>query len=383
MSPYRDDAEIVAELRAMRPAPRPGFAAELDARAAAGFPREAGSAASWAGGLLDRLRSTPPRRVLAPAGALATAAIVVATAVVVTESNGPSSTSTTISAPTQATSDSGGRLAEPAGEAAAGEATAKATAPSTSSGTTLGGTTYSAPVPPADVDASDARDRAIERSAEIVIGTEPGELRADSARVFDAVHAADGIVLRSSIRDGEAGVADFELLIPSAGLGDALADLSAIGEVRSRQESTRDITAPTIGVGERLQDARARIDGLLSQLAEADTDAERDRVEAELREERHRVAALKSRLSDLERRANFSRVSLRIETGAAAAGPEEGGAWGLSDGLDDAGRVLEVAAAVTLVGLAVLAPFALLALLAWLTRRAWLGRARARALEQP
>ena len=40
-----------------------------------------------------------------------------------------------------------------------------------------------------------------------------------------------------------------------------------------------------------------------------------------------------------------------------------------------------VAAGVTLVGLAVLAPIALLALLVWLTRRAWVRQSRERALE--
>ena len=39
MSSYRDDTDLAAALRALRPTPRPEFAAELDARVAAGFPR--------------------------------------------------------------------------------------------------------------------------------------------------------------------------------------------------------------------------------------------------------------------------------------------------------------------------------------------------------
>ena len=38
MKPFRDDTELAAALREMRPTPQPEFAAELDARAAAGFP---------------------------------------------------------------------------------------------------------------------------------------------------------------------------------------------------------------------------------------------------------------------------------------------------------------------------------------------------------
>ena len=159
-----------------------------------------------------------------------------------------------------------------------------------------------------------------------MLGTEPAEVRAASAKVFDAVHAVDGIVLSSSIRDGAEGSAgaEFELLIPSGKLGDALADFSRIGEVRSRDEATQDITAPTVSVGERLQDSNARVQSLLDELAAADTDAERAAVEAELRAERSRAAALRSRLSELERRANLSRVSLRIETGeASSSGTDE------------------------------------------------------------
>jgi len=206
-------------------------------------------------------------------------------------------------------------------------------------------------------------------------------VRSDAAKVFDAVHAAEGIVLRSSITDGgpgEAG-AEFRLLIPSAKLSDALAAFSAIDEVRLRHESTQDITAPTVGTGERLQDSSARIDGLLAQLAQATTEDERAAVEAELRSERRVAAALRSRLDDLRRRATLSQVSLRIETGERPDGGG-GGAWGFGDGIDDAGRILAIAAGVTIIALAILAPFALLAVLAWTARRAWLRRARTQAL---
>ena len=183
----------------------------------------------------------------------------------------------------------------------------------------------------------------------MVLATEPGEVRAVSAKVFDAVHAADGIVLSSSIRDGEAGeaAADFELLIPRGKLGDALASFSGIAEVRSRHEATQDITAPTVGVGERLQDARATVEGPArpARRRRHGRGAGRRRSPAALRAPR--VAALRSRLSSLQRRANLSRVSLRIETGAASSSSDKGGAWGIGDGIDDAGRILAVAAGVS------------------------------------
>ncbi|HWO17037.1 MAG TPA: DUF4349 domain-containing protein [Solirubrobacterales bacterium] len=170
-------------------------------------------------------------------------------------------------------------------------------------------------------------------------------------------------------------------MIPSAKLGDALAAFSSIAEVRSRSESTLDITAPTVGVGEKLQDSQAKIESLLGQLAEADSAEERAAVEAQLRAERRHAATLRSRLSSLRRRANFSRVSLRIETGAPSTMAKGEGGWGVSDGLDDAGRILAVAAGVTVIALAILGPLALIALLAWLAHRILVRRSRERALD--
>lgn len=230
--------------------------------------------------------------------------------------------------------------------------------------------------------ASHARGRDVERSSQIVLGAEPADVRSDAAKVFEAVHAADGIVLRSSIRDGAAGEAgaSFDLLVPSAKLGDALASFSAIAEVRSRHEATQDITAVTITAGEKLQDSRARVASLLHELAATETAAERTAVEVELRSERRQAASLRSRLAVLNRRANLSHVSLRIETGEPFATNEDGGAWGIGDGLDSAGRILTTAAGITVIALAVLLPLTLICLLAWLAQRAWVRRSRHRAL---
>jgi Domain of unknown function (DUF4349) len=361
MRPFENESELAAALGEMRPAPAPEFAARLDARAAAGFPRESrlGAALGAAGA---RLAAVPPRRLIAPAGAFAVAAIVVATTVVAINNSGDAGSS----------ADQGNvlgyldRAATPAREAAAGGEA------ETQSSSAL-------PAPSSGPYAADAGRRQVERSAEVVLGAEPEQVRADAAKVFTAVQAADGIVLGSSITDGGSASAEFTLLIPSDGLGDALAAISRIGEVRSRHEATDDITAPTVRTAERLQDTRARIDGLLGQLAEATTDDERAVVESRLRAERARAGALRSRLSSLHRRANLSRVSVRIESGGSS---ENGapGAWGAGDGVDGAGRILAVAAGVAVIGLALLSPFALLTLAVWLGRRAWISRSRRAAL---
>jgi uncharacterized protein DUF4349/sigma-70-like protein len=230
--------------------------------------------------------------------------------------------------------------------------------------------------------AEDVTAAAFERAYHKRSRADPSDVRAGAAKVFETVHAYDGIVLRSSISDGAEGDAGatFDLLTPSGKLGDALAAFSGIAEVRSRHEASQDITAPTVHASERLQDSRAKIEGLLLQLSQADSDGERGAVETELRAERHHATALRSSLTSLNRRANLSHVSLRIETGESAAGESSGGSWGIDDALSDAGHILAIAAGVTLIALAIVAPLALIALLVWFARRLWVKRNREHAL---
>ncbi len=378
---------LVTALEALRPAPSPTFAAELDERAAAGFPRRSGKQPASP---LRRLRAwggaIRPRQLLVPAGTTALAAIVVATVVVaVQESATDSSTRGPLSHTLAPLNPSERPAVTPDGflrkgdAAAAGPSVAAGAGPSVAAGNATAAT-EAAPAATGPY-AAKAAQREVERSAQMVLGADPAAVGSDAAKVFDAVHAVDGIVLSSSVRGGEAGAAGarFELLIPSAKLGDALASFSAIDTVVSRHEATDDITAPTVRAGEQLRDSRAKLDGLLAQLASADTDAERAATEAELRAERRHNANLRSQLSTLQRRANFSRVSLRIETGAGSPSNTAGG-WGIGDALADAGHILAVAAGVAIVGLAILAPIALIALLSWLGNRTRLRRARERTL---
>lgn len=216
-------------------------------------------------------------------------------------------------------------------------------------------------------------------SEAVAAPTQPGEIGKASREVFGAVHAANGVVLSSSVRDqGGESSARFQLLVSSAQLGDTLASLSQIAEVRSRHESTLDITAPTVSVSDRLKDSEATIEGMLAQLSAAESYEERALLERQLRQERQRAAVLRSQLDRLHQRARFARVSVLIEGGGTNGSGS--GAWGMGDALDDAGRILAIAAGVAVVGLAVLGPLVLLALLAWFAQRIWRRQRRERAL---
>ena len=381
MEPPRDD-QLIAELRALRPAPRPEFAAELDQRAAAGFPRRSRLRIKGPADLWTAIRSkgpADPRRLLLAGGGAVLAAIAVATVIAVGNQSGTSSHGLLSSThhPDTHRSEQPTSKSSAAAEESGTQFEAEAPVVPSEAGATNG-----AFVPgPTPERLSSARHRDVERSAEVVLGAEPKDVADDAAKVFAAVHASDGIVMRSSTRQGKAGGAGatFELLIPSAKLPDALAAFSEIDAVRSRHEATADITAPTVSAAELLQESRARIDSLLGQLEAAEIESEREAVEAELRHERRHAARLAAQLDHLHKRADYSRVSLRIVTGETEESTG-GGAWGIGDAFHDAGQVLAIAAAVTVVALAILGPIVLIALLAWLTHRAWVRRERRRVL---
>lgn len=380
-----DLAELAATLAEMRSTPAEEFAAELDARAAAGF---GGGRAGLPSRLAERFRARPRSRQLLPVAASALAAIVIATAVVSfdEEGGGEGAATTALEEPATGGAAPAQETVAPAAPAAGRsegavpleEQLRSAAGDRAASG--LGGVPARSPIGPF---ASGERRRFVERNAELILGTEAEQLRSVTDDVFAVIGRYDGIVLSSQIEDGPEGQAgaEFRLLVPSPRLGDALADLSQLAEVRSREETTRDITAPVVTVEERLQDARAEVQGLLKQLAEADTDEERAQVEAQLRFQRQRVAGLRFSLNRLERRANLSTVTLEIVTGDAASFGEGDDEWTIGDAIDDAGRILAVAAGVTLIGLAVIAPIALIGALALLGRRAWVRQGRERALE--
>src|ERR1700709_2045766 len=82
MEPFKDENDLIAELRALRPRPSQEFAAGLDERAAAGFPRRSGRTDSPLRAFVARLRALPPRRLAFSAGATALATLALATALV-------------------------------------------------------------------------------------------------------------------------------------------------------------------------------------------------------------------------------------------------------------------------------------------------------------
>jgi hypothetical protein len=192
-----------------------------------------------------------------------------------------------------------------------------------------------------------------------------------------------GFVLGSAVSGGEGGRAGatFDLRIPSDNLQPALRDLSELTHVRSRTQTTEDITGRFVSAESRLEDALAERRALLRQLARAVTPNETASIRARLRLANRRIGAARASLRSVRNQVELSAVAVAIEPDDSLAGDD--GGWTLGEALDDALRVLEALAGAALVALAVLVPVALLGMLAWLASRRIVRDRRERALDRP
>ncbi len=132
VAPDLDDlAELARDARAEGPAPESDFAARLDEWAAAGFPRDGrmsdggeGERGPALGGLRERLRTVPPRRLLLPVGAAATVLVAAAVGISVSDQLGGSSQSApSIQGVPGTVAESSGAHEGTAAKATAGQAT--------------------------------------------------------------------------------------------------------------------------------------------------------------------------------------------------------------------------------------------------------------------
>jgi uncharacterized protein DUF4349 len=342
------DEQIGAELRALRPAPSMGFIAELDRRAAAGFPA----------------RQTRPitRRLswkrLIPAAAAAALAVVVAGLAL-----SDRGTELTSREPSQ-------DQVQPAVGGASGGANLSAPRESVAP-------TTAQPLPPVPSDQlKPGQQRVQERSASLSLSTDAGNVEEVSDGVVAVTDRYHGIVASSQVNtSGGRGGASFDLRIPSQNLQAALADLSGLAHVSSRSEGSLDITAPFVTARERFDDAKATVDGLLDQLANASSASEIASIREQLRTARAELAAARAELAGLKQRADFSRLSVSV------TGDGRGGSWSIGDAADDAVSVLEAIGGAALIALAVLVPLAALVALGWLGGRELQRRRREATLD--
>jgi hypothetical protein len=392
-------AELGELLREDRPRPDDGWARLMDERMTAGFPERAKPVRPRR----SRRRLAFLRPVLVPGVAVVLAGTI-GTAVYLGSHDTGELLSGTVEQSDSAGGGAAGGDSEVAGggpEAASGGSEAaggdSAVSPSiakqrdsAASAAPSGGSepapALSRPVPPAPGGGSpgsdDRRSRAVERSAALTLAAAPREVDAVADGVVRVTDSVGGFVASSSVygSSGSEAYGSFELRIPTARLQRALADLSRLAHVRERSQASRDITAQTVSARDRLQEARQERQSLLRQLGRAVTINETDSLKARLRLVNRRIGAARASVERVTNRASFANVSVAVVADAEAGAAPDGG-WTPGDAFDDAVQVLEVAAGVLLIALALGIPLALLAGLGWLAGRVVTRRRRERALD--
>ncbi|HEX8083885.1 MAG TPA: DUF4349 domain-containing protein [Solirubrobacteraceae bacterium] len=222
-------------------------------------------------------------------------------------------------------------------------------------------------------------NRVVVRSTRLELETGADEFDEVTDDVLQVADDTDTIVQSSRVsEDNGRGVAHYDLRVPASRLDDTLAELSRLAHVTSRTASSEDITRAYVSATDRLDDARAERQALLKALEKADTDAEADAIRRQIRLARDRIAIAERDVQALQRRADRARVSVTVRSTGRKS---EGGAWTPGDAVDDAGRILEVAAGVVVVTAAALLPAAILVALAALTARSLRRRRREGALD--
>jgi len=386
---YADIAEVALLLASDPPQLPPAFAISMDQKVARRF------AAVPTG----RPRPRRAARFWEAAGALAAGvALIVAIVVVAGGGHGASPVSSSAASAggtaTSAASSSG------TGSAAAGS-TASKPAPSrapksqpalvpptnSASGSSASGSFAPAATVPASPPTLQppTTGREVVQGAQLNLTAAPNRIDAVAQEIYDVVGQANGIVESSSVtQGGPGGYANFQLSLPSAGLGQTMSQLSSLNyaTVVSRTDSSQDITDQYGAATRALADARALRTSLLKQLATATTTAQVDSLNGQIHDAEASISSDQATLNRLNHQVNYSEVYVTLQAKSAPAPVSHGGGgFTLGRSAHDAGRVLAVAAGVALIAIAALAPVVLVVALAWWVGSALKRRRREQALD--
>ncbi|HEV3229837.1 MAG TPA: DUF4349 domain-containing protein, partial [Solirubrobacteraceae bacterium] len=279
------------------------FRLELDERVDAGFPASSGRSGNGhrsrrhRGGRvrarLGRWSERWPGRwvtrwpLAAGATFVVVAAVVAAAGVLGTGSGGPAQTPAVLQNPAPtATTQSLPYTAKPAVapstappiatarrqplEAPAGAS--RAGAPTRATPAASPGSTATTPAPPSAASSPSAPSsptaRRVQRAASLTLATPTDSVANVADQVIGVTDRSGGIVRSSQVSSGDSSAAQatFDLSIPTSRLDAALAELSHLAHVRSRQQTSLDITDPYDAARASLNQALAQRQFLLRQL---------------------------------------------------------------------------------------------------------------------
>lgn len=361
----RELQQVALAVTAEAPEPDPAFAAELDERVRAGFPRERSRPR-----LPRPSLPSPPRLRRPPTVALAAAASVIAAlAVAVPLLSGGEDGATPGSRPDDEPAAARGPASEELSDTSAGGAVDTATR-------------GPKPLRRRGGFAPGRDDRRIERSASLTLEAPEGELDRVADEIVTVTDRNEGFVLRSEVTTGEDGFpgGEFELRIPADRLQPGLRDLSKLGDVRSRSQSGDDVTRAFVSAGDVLEGAQAERRGLLRRLENAQTDTEAESIRRRLDLNASEISRLRDQLRDLRLRTDYARVSVGLEQAPDSDEGSGPATDGLGGALDDALGSLSSSVEVLVRALGVAIPIAVLAGLFWLGARTARRRRREAAL---
>ena len=157
---------------------------------------------------------------------------------------------------------------------------------------------------------------------------------------------------RSGLGDDRS--ASVQLRVPSDRFDAVLADLSALGDERSRRLSSEDVGEQVVDLKARLATQRASVDRVRTLLGEADALGEVVQIEGELTRRTADLESLQARLQSLEGQVSLSTIVVRLDSENGAV---VGQALGFGDGLRNGWAALVTIARVAAVTTGALLPF--------------------------
>ncbi|MGH2958309.1 MAG: DUF4349 domain-containing protein [Solirubrobacterales bacterium] len=217
---------------------------------------------------------------------------------------------------------------------------------------------------------SSAVPREVARDTRLTLATDGAEIERLSDRVNAIVDRFGGYVASSRVRGGEGnrGRATFALMIPASQYKPAMASLSKLAHVRSRSQSSEDITTAVNSADRELDRWTRRVNRLEDQLAAATTAQQRSTLSRQISSAKsaQRVAARQVRAN--RARVNYVPIALTIVADETAASKDKNQ---IEKALDKAGKILTGIAAALIVVLAVVIPIALVVAAIWFGMRRW------------
>ncbi|MFY9487914.1 MAG: DUF4349 domain-containing protein [Solirubrobacterales bacterium] len=215
------------------------------------------------------------------------------------------------------------------------------------------------PTPPTDDLFAQAERRHVDQTATLKLATANAAVEDVADQVISITDRHEGFVLNSDVSGGDDPGASFTLQIPATRFAGALAELSKLGHVRSRTQSTVDVTASHKSARERLTEARERVNALLERIESSATPlTAKPGLRKQLSRARDSLRARRGELASLRQRENFVPLSVSIAGDGSVVEAEQST---LGRAVEIAVDALEYLLAVLLIAVAIAVPLTVLA----------------------